>query len=126
MLNYENRKHEGNSAKYHTGKTCAEKGCEKPAGTFWGPLWCFDHNVERMRRITSALDDAVKRAEIAELVDKQTASLRDWAYEMSKTIRAMVLASGGELTIKNADKNRSVASESVSYGKETTTYRYRA
>ncbi len=47
--------HEGNSAKHHTGKNCIEKGCVRPAGTLWSPLWCFNHNVERMRRIDRAL-----------------------------------------------------------------------
>lgn len=43
--------HEGNSAAYHTGKPCIEKGCERPAGTWWSKVWCFEHNVERMKRI---------------------------------------------------------------------------
>lgn len=124
MLNYENRKHAGNSEKYHTGEACIEKGCTKPAGTFWSPLWCFDHNVERMNRVTAGLNDAVKRAEIAELVDKQTASLRNWAYESSKTIKALVLAAGGKVVIQNSDKDREISSESVQYGKETTTFNY--
>lgn len=126
MLNYQNPRHEGNSAQYHTGKACIEKGCSNPAGTFWSPLWCFDHNVKRMTRITVNLDDAVRRAEVADLVDKQVASIRSWAYESQKTIRAMVLAAGGELTIKNSDRDIEGSSESVSYGKETTTYRYYA
>lgn len=30
-LAYADPDHEGNSAKYHTGKTCITKGCEQPA-----------------------------------------------------------------------------------------------
>lgn len=102
MMNYENPEHDGNSPKWHTGKACVEKGCKKPAGTWWSPAWCFDHNVERMKRVSAGLDDAVKRAEIAALIDKETASLRNWAFEMSRTIKAMVLASGGkEWIVKN-------------------------
>jgi hypothetical protein len=124
MMNYEDPDHDGNSSKWHTGKQCVEKGCRKPAGTWWSPVWCFDHNVERMKRVTAAMDDAAKRAEIAALIDKETASLRNWAFEMSRTIKAMVLASGGTLVIKNADKDRKITSESVQYGKDTTTYNY--
>lgn len=126
MMNYENPDHDGNSPKWHTGKPCVEKGCKKPAGTWWSPAWCFDHNVERMKRISAGLDDAVKRAEIAALIDKETASLRNWAFEMSRTIKAMVMASGGKLVIKNADKDREIVSESIQYGKDTTTYNYHA
>lgn len=32
--------HEGNAAKYHSGKPCIVKGCVEPAGTWWGPSWC--------------------------------------------------------------------------------------
>jgi hypothetical protein len=51
--------HEGNSAKYHTGKPCIVSGCEKPAGTLWGPYWCFEHNVERLERIGGQFEAVV-------------------------------------------------------------------
>jgi hypothetical protein len=54
LLAFEDPDHEGNSEKYHTGKKCIE--CEKPAGTAWGPFWCFEHNVSRMKRISAQLD----------------------------------------------------------------------
>jgi hypothetical protein len=127
MMNYENPEHDGNAPKWHTGKQCVEKGCKKPAGTWWSPHWCFDHNVERMKRISAGLNDAAERAKLAELVDKQTAQLRAWAYESHKTIKAMVLAAGGSLTIKNEDKTREIVSESVTCNDDgTTTYRYHA
>ncbi len=47
---YADPNHRGNSADHHTGKPCVERGCDKPAGTAWSPLWCFDHNVERLQR----------------------------------------------------------------------------
>lgn len=56
MENFENPNYRGNSAEYHTGKRCIESGCEKPAGTAWSPLWCFDHNVERMKRVSASLN----------------------------------------------------------------------
>lgn len=57
MFPYEDPNHEGNSDKHHTGKECIEPGCSKPAGTWWSPLWCFEHNVERMNRIDRSLKD---------------------------------------------------------------------
>ena len=53
---FEDPAHEGNSSRHHTGKRCIERGCDEPAGTAWSPLWCFKHNVERMRRINAAFD----------------------------------------------------------------------
>lgn len=52
---YEDPEHEGNSPKYRTGKTCVEPGCDKAAGTRWGPYWCFKHNVERIKRIDAKM-----------------------------------------------------------------------
>ncbi len=46
---------EGNSAAYHTGKPCVERGCDRPAGTAWSPQWCFECNVVRMKRISRSL-----------------------------------------------------------------------
>jgi hypothetical protein len=40
-----------NGPGYHTGELCIVPGCRRPAGTWWSPLWCFEHNVERMDRI---------------------------------------------------------------------------
>ncbi len=54
---FENPDHSGNSAQYHTGKPCIEKGCDKPAGTAWGKFWCFEHNVKRMSGITKSLEN---------------------------------------------------------------------
>jgi hypothetical protein len=49
------REHPGNSASHHTGKPCIEPDCGKPAGTAWSPLWCFDCNCARMRRIDASM-----------------------------------------------------------------------
>jgi len=55
MKAYQDPNNEGNSEKYHTGKKCIE--CKnKPAGTAWGPYWCFECNVKRMNRITTQLN----------------------------------------------------------------------
>ena len=53
---FEDPTHKGNDDSYHTGKPCIELQCDKAAGTAWSPLWCFKHNVERMRRISKMLD----------------------------------------------------------------------
>lgn len=45
-----------NGPQFHTGKRCIEQGCDEPAGTAWGPYWCFRHNVERLNRIGDRLD----------------------------------------------------------------------
>lgn len=57
-MSYRDRDDPGNDHKYHTGKRCIESGCERPAGTAWSKLWCFEHNVERMDRISAALEAA--------------------------------------------------------------------
>lgn len=58
---YQDRSDPLNSARYHTGKPCIEKGCSEPAGTAWSPLWCFRHNVERMDRISGFLTSELAR-----------------------------------------------------------------
>lgn len=63
MKAFEDPNHPGNSTDHHTGLQCIEKGCEKPAGTAWSPYWCFDCNVERMRRIERQLKAIMERAE---------------------------------------------------------------
>jgi len=47
--------HPGNSPKHHTGNKCIESGCDRPAGTAWGPHWCYLHNAERIERIDNSL-----------------------------------------------------------------------
>lgn len=53
----------GNGPEYHTGLTCRggivtrTHVCDKPAGTAWGTLWCFDCNVVRIDRIDRNLKD---------------------------------------------------------------------
>lgn len=56
MKAFEDPNHGGNSKKYHTGKLCIEKGCPNIAGTAWGRFWCFQHNVERMKKISESLN----------------------------------------------------------------------
>jgi len=58
---YEDPNHEGNSSQYHTGKVCIEQGCDKPAGTAWSPLWCFEHNVERIHRIDAGFASVLQK-----------------------------------------------------------------
>ena len=38
---------------------CVERGCTEPAGTPWGPLWCANHDDERIHRITRQMDGIV-------------------------------------------------------------------
>ena len=55
MAGYDDPKHEGNSAKHHTGKECIE-GCGRPAGTAWSPYWCFECNVDRINKINGQFE----------------------------------------------------------------------
>lgn len=41
---------------YYSGRPCVVTGCDKPAGTAWGPHWCQQHNAERLNRIRSSLE----------------------------------------------------------------------
>ena len=52
VVGYNDPNNPGNGSKYHTGKSCIEPGCERPAGTAWSPYWCFEHNIERIDRIS--------------------------------------------------------------------------
>lgn len=63
MENFENSNYKGNSSKYHTGKPCIEKDCDNPAGTTWSPYWCFEHNVERIKRIDKSFEDIISSLE---------------------------------------------------------------
>ena len=65
MAGYDDPKDPGNSKRYHTGKRCIEPGCNNPAGTAWSPYWCFQHNVERINRISQQLDAMVKEGEVS-------------------------------------------------------------
>ncbi len=55
-------RHPGYSPEYHTGKSCIEIGCNKPAGTAWTPYWCAEHDIERKKRISSNLDSMIKKS----------------------------------------------------------------
>ena len=120
LIAFEDPNHDGNSTRYHTGETCIEKGCKQPAGTWWSPHWCFEHNVARMRRITAGLEDAVRRAEVAAMVDKATADLRSVFAKYCGIVNAMVAASGGTLTIKTGDIDRDYSHQSVQYHENGT------
>jgi hypothetical protein len=42
-----------------SGRKCYERGCDEPAGTGWGPMWCPKHDEERLDRITASLKSIV-------------------------------------------------------------------
>lgn len=106
MLPYQDPAHEGNSATYQTGKPCVKKGCKAPAGTWWSPHWCFEHNVERMDRISSNLNDIIEKAKFAAMVDKAT---MDWQRTCTKLLNernAILRAAGGKLTATREQHER--------------------
>lgn len=82
MHAYQDPDHEGNSAKYHSGEPCHTKGCEAPAGTAWSPYWCFQHNVERIDRISATLENELQRMELIKLVNQETESLREYCARL--------------------------------------------
>ena len=43
---------DGHVCQQPSGRTCYEQGCEKPAGTTWGPLWCPEHDADRIDRVS--------------------------------------------------------------------------
>lgn len=42
---------DGHVCQEPSGRACIEHGCDQQAGTLWGPLWCPDHDFERLERI---------------------------------------------------------------------------
>lgn len=46
----------GHVCQQPTGKPCIEPGCNGPAGTLWGPLWCPPCDQERLDRISAQFD----------------------------------------------------------------------
>ena len=47
---------EGHVCQRPSGRECVENDCREPAGTLWGPLWCPEHDRERLDRIGASLD----------------------------------------------------------------------
>lgn len=43
-----------------SGWVCIETGCQKAAGTFWGPYWCPEHDKERLDRISAQFEEMFK------------------------------------------------------------------
>lgn len=51
---------DGHVCQEPSGLTCATEGCDRPAGTGWGPYWCPDHDAERIDRISRQFADIMK------------------------------------------------------------------
>lgn len=45
-----------------SGRTCIEDGCDQVAGTLWGPMWCPDHDRERLDRIGASMESLLGEA----------------------------------------------------------------
>lgn len=48
-----------------SGRKCVEQGCNENAGTLWGPMWCPDHDRERLDRVSRQLAALGKNGEDA-------------------------------------------------------------
>ena len=65
-MNTEDRSHpnchspEGHTCQAPSGRTCIERGCDTAAGTHWGPMWCPEHDMERLDRITASLESIME------------------------------------------------------------------
>jgi hypothetical protein len=46
---------EGHVCQKPSGQSCIETGCDEPAGTLWGPLWCPEHDYKRLASISDFL-----------------------------------------------------------------------
>ena len=60
-MGYNDRINPRNGPEYHTGKACIDRGCARPAGTHWSPLWCFECNAARMKRTNDQMADIVRQ-----------------------------------------------------------------
>lgn len=94
----EDPNHKGNSAEYHSGKPCIVKGCKEPAGTWWGPHWCRQHNHERLERIGATLKDMVEKAKLSALVNEAVTNWRATVDGLLRERNAILRASGGKIT----------------------------
>ncbi len=47
----------GHVCQQPSGRTCVEHGCDEAAGTSWGPMWCPQHDQERLDRLRSSWRD---------------------------------------------------------------------
>jgi hypothetical protein len=95
---FEDPNHEGNSAKYRSGRSCHTKGCKEPAGTWWSPHWCFAHNVERIHRIEAGINDVLVSSKLRQMVDAETKTLRDYCDRLIAERDAAVAIAWRRLT----------------------------
>lgn len=47
---------DGHTCQQPSGRRCLEPGCDEPAGTEWGPMWCPEHDADRIDRISGQLE----------------------------------------------------------------------
>ena len=51
---------DGHVCQEPSGRTCIKKGCDRPVGTLWGPLWCPEHAEELLEDLTTQLERGTK------------------------------------------------------------------
>lgn len=47
---------DGHVCQQPSGRTCIEAGCASPAGTLWGPLWCPEHDADRLDHVSRGME----------------------------------------------------------------------
>ena len=91
---FEDPGHEGNGAKYLTGKPCID--CGNPAGTAWSPHWCFECNVKRIKRINAGLQACIDELSRMKQMD---AELKPCLRCGSKSISSLICISSWKVII---------------------------
>ena len=59
---------DGHVCQKPSGVRCVEAGCNEPAGTLWGDLWCPAHDMERLDRVSAGLESAMAQFKAPEPV----------------------------------------------------------
>lgn len=48
---------DGHTCQAPSGRECVIPVCTEPAGTLWGPLYCPEHDAERLDHIAASLEE---------------------------------------------------------------------
>lgn len=54
------RRPHGHTCQQSSGRTCIERGCDEVAGTLWGPLWCPEHDAERLDNVSRGMESLLR------------------------------------------------------------------
>lgn len=46
----------GHTCQKPSGRACIEGGCNEAAGTDWGPMWCPEHDADRLDHVSRQME----------------------------------------------------------------------